>query len=240
MRTKRILAGGAAAGLLAAAGYGLATWYHYGRAPRTGAADELLDRFLPEYDVRERHEIPVAAPASVSFEAAKALELRRSPLIRGIFRARELLMGATSKAAPRPPRPFLEEVLTLGWRVLAEVPGREIVLGAVTRPWEADVVFRGIPPEEFAAFREAGYVKIAWTLTVEPMSDSESLFRTETRVVATDPDARARFRRYWVLVSVGIRLIRLETLRLVRQTAEANSQTAGPVSDAAVQPTAVL
>src|SRR5688500_7959135 len=154
MRMKRILVAGAAAGLLAAMGYGLTTWYRYGRASRTGAADELLDRFLPEYDVRERHETLVSAPAPDTFEAAKALELHRSPLIRGIFRARELLMGATSRAARPPPHPFLEEVLTLGWRVLAEVPGREIVLGAVTRPWESDVVFRGIPPEEFAAFRD--------------------------------------------------------------------------------------
>lgn len=220
MRAKHILTGGAAAGLMAVLGYGFATWYRYGHAGHRGASDELLDRFLPEYDVRDRHETLVAAPASMTFEAAKSLELHRSPLIRGIFRARELLMGATSPPN-RPPRPFLEEVLALGWRVLAETPGREIVLGAATRPWQADVVFRGLPPEEFAAFREAGYVKIAWTLTVEPLSDSESLFRTETRVVATDPEARARFRRYWVMVSPGIRLIRLETLRLVKQAAEA-------------------
>ena len=50
--------------------------------------------------------------------------------------------------------PFLTRMRSIGWGVLAEVPGREIVMGAVTRPWMADVVFRPLPPEEFASFQE--------------------------------------------------------------------------------------
>ena len=76
----------------------------------------------------------------------------------------------------------------LGWRMLHEEPGREIVMGAVTQPWHANVVFQGLSPEQFKAFQEPGYVKIAWTLRVEPIGASESIFRTETRVVTTDPD----------------------------------------------------
>ena len=52
------------------------------------------------------------------------------------------------------PRGLLALVKTLGWGVLAEIPGREIVMGAVTQPWMADVVFRPLPPGEFAAFHE--------------------------------------------------------------------------------------
>jgi hypothetical protein len=112
-------------------------------------------------------------------------------------------------------------VLSLGWRILAEEPNREIVVGAVTQPWVADVVFRGVAPEEFAGFDEPGYVKIAWTLAVLPRGRDECVFRTETRVRATDPSARRRFRRYWLVFSPGILLIRRETLRLVRRAAEA-------------------
>jgi hypothetical protein len=130
-------------------------------------------------------------------------------------------MGAAAVRDRTPRRPFLEEVLSLGWRILAEEPDREIVVGAVTQPWKADVVFRGIAPEEFAAFDEAGYVKIAWTLAATPLGPHDSVFSTETRARATDPDSRARFRRYWTVVSPGIRLIRRETLRLVKSEAEA-------------------
>ena len=107
-----------------------------------------------------------------------------------------------------------------GWSVLAEVPGREVVMGAVTQPWEANVIFRGLPPSEFAAFNEPGYVKIAWTLRADPVSPNESIFLTETRTVTTDPSARARFRRYWSFLSPGVIVIRWMTLRAVKTAAE--------------------
>ena len=108
----------------------------------------------------------------------------------------------------------------LGWRVLVEVPGREIVMGAVTQPWKPNPVFRGLPPEEFAAFAEPDYVKIVWTLRADPIDATASIARTETRVATTDAHARAAFRRYWSWVSPGIALIREMSLRLVKKEAE--------------------
>jgi hypothetical protein len=104
--------------------------------------------------------------------------------------------------------------------VLAQEPGREIVLGAVTQPWKADVSFRGLPPDEFAAFDTPGFAKIAWTIRVDRLGPASSRFYTETRVATTDAEARRRFRRYWTMVSPGVRLIRREILRLVRADAE--------------------
>jgi hypothetical protein len=219
MRKRTALAGGAAAVALAAGGYGAATWYRYGRASRHGDGDDLLDRFMPTFDVREHHRVRVRAPAEVTYASARKLDLRHSPLIRGLFRARQRFMGGRSAPASSEGS-FLDEVQALGWRVLAEDPGRELVMGAVTQPWLADVVFRGVDSPEFATFQEPNYVKIAWTITVTPQADGGSEFRTETRAVATDAAARARFRRYWTLASPGIVLIRWEMLRLVRRAAE--------------------
>ena len=106
------------------------------------------------------------------------------------------------------------------WGVLEEVPGRALILGAVTKPWEADVKFIPVPPELFATFNEPGFAKIAWTIEVDPLSAGTSIFRTQTRVATTDPQSRAKFRRYWSLASAGIILIRRVTLRLVRDEAE--------------------
>jgi hypothetical protein len=219
-RTGRAIGGGAAAAALLGLGYVGLTWARYGKkASRRGRPDPLLDRFMPAYEVRERHESEVGAPAEVTYTAARDLDQRQSGLVWAIFRGRELLMG--SKPARRAPRQgFLEEVLALGWRVLAEEPGRELVLGAVTQPWEANVVFRGLAPEDFAAFNDPGYAKIVWTLAVEPGGRDRSTFRTETRVATTDPESRKLFRRYWSLLSPGIRVIRYESLRLIRREAE--------------------
>jgi hypothetical protein len=195
------------------------TWLRYGKSSAGGSRDPLLDRFMPTFEVRERHEAKVAAPAEITYAAARALDLGQSGLVRAIFRGRELLMGS-APAARGPATDFLTEVLALGWRVLAEEPGRELVMGAVTQPWKADVEFRGVPPEEFAVFAEPGFARIVWTLGVTPRGPESSVFRTETRVATTDPESRRRFRRYWSLLSPGILLIRYESLRLVRREAE--------------------
>lgn len=179
----------------------------------------LLDRFLPQYDIRERHRLRVHASMDATYAAALAVDLGRSRLVRAVFRARALAMRAKGDLA-LPAGTLLEVTQKMGWRVLGERPGREIVLGAVTRPWEADVRFRGLPPDEFAAFAEPGAVKIAWTLGADPLLHGDALAVTETRALATDAAARRRFLRYWWLAKPGIVLIRHLALRLVRAEAQ--------------------
>jgi hypothetical protein len=209
---------------LAAGGYLTYTalaWARYGRAraARGREADALLDRFMPAYDVVERHHIAVNAPAEDVLAAAKSQELDRLPLIRGIFRMRQMVMGADEVAAVLP-RALLPQMLALGWGVLAEHPGREVVVGAVTKPWQANVVFEALRPDTFEPFDQPGYVKIAWTLRADPLGEHWSMFRTETRAVATDVEARRRFRLYWSLASPGIGLIRWLSLRPLKMAAE--------------------
>jgi hypothetical protein len=174
---------------------------------------------MPRSDIVEVHRTPVDASAAATFDAARSVDLHQSRVVHAIFRGRELLMGATPPDRPSP-LPLVTELLSLGWGVLEEVPGRELVLGAVTQPWRADVSFRALPPGEFAAFDSAGYVKIVVTLAADPVGPHASLFRTETRAVATDAASRARFRRYWSVFSPGILLIRTQALSLVRRAAE--------------------
>jgi hypothetical protein len=155
----------------------------------------------------------------VTLAAAREMDLLGSGLVRTIIKARETILGATRDDRARP-RGLMAEMRSLGWGVLADVPGREVVVGAVTRPWEANVTFRALPPDQFAAFNEPGYVKIAWTLRAQPMSPTESLFWTETRAIATDGSARASFRSYWSFLSPGIILIRWAMLRPLKIEAE--------------------
>jgi len=217
----RWLAAGVGVAGGAYAAYAVTTWRRYGRALPASPEeqDDLLDRFMPAYDVVERHHIRVAAPASVTLATAEDLEFGRLPVVRALMKGRELILGSTPDPQPRPTG-LLAEVQSLGWRVLAGTPGREIVVGAATKPWEANVTFRPLSPDEFAAFREPDYVKIAWTLRADAISANESIFRTETRALATDTSARRKFRRYWSLLSPGIILIRWASLRPIKKDAE--------------------
>lgn len=215
---------------LMAAGYATivgTTWYRYGHVPSVGPdeQDPLLDQFMPEYDVAERHHVRVAAPTATTLSAAAGTDLQQSTIVRAIFRTRELVLGAEPGAATRP-KGLLAQTTSLGWRVLAQKPGREIVVGAVTQPWLPNVVFRGLAPEEFRAFQEPGYVKILWTLRADPVGESESIFRTETRVTTTDQTARTKFRWYWARFSPGIFLIRRVMLGLLKTDAERRARRA--------------
>jgi hypothetical protein len=59
-----------------------------------------------------------------------------------------------------------------------------------------------------------------WSLRAEPVGSDRSIFSTETRAIATDRDARVRFRRYWAFVSPGIWLIRRASLGPLKREAE--------------------
>jgi hypothetical protein len=219
---------------LAAAGYAswaAYAWLMYGhpQPPASGQdRDSLLDRFMPHYDVVERHHVNVDAPAAVTFEAATEMNLLASPAIRAIFRARELVLR-TDPTPPLAPGSFIDQMKAIGWGVLAEVTGREIVMGAVTQPWMGNVVFRALTPAEFAAFAEPDYVKIVWTLRADAIGPVQSMFRTETRVSTTDRVARAKFRRYWSLASPGIVLIRKLSLQPLKADAERRARARATV-----------
>jgi hypothetical protein len=221
----RWVAGAAGVSVAAYGAYAGVTWLRYGRASHpAGSDDPLLDQFMRDYDVAERHQTVVAAPADVTFQAASELDFRRSPLISAIFKAREVIMRAQPARADVPCS-FLDQMRSIGWGELYHEPGRLVVMGAVTQPWMADVVFRALPPERFAPFAEPGYVKILWTLSAVPIETGsnglpQSVLRTETRAWPTDPVARAKFRRYWSVASPGIILIRRLALGLTKEDAE--------------------
>jgi hypothetical protein len=210
--------------------YAAVAWIRYGRARRRFDLDEpdlLLDQFMPEYEVAERHVIRVSAAAEVTFQVATSLDLQHSKIIGGLFKTREFMLGG-QRSRPVLLKPLLPWAQALGWRVLAQIPGREVVLGAVTKPWEPNVVFRRLRPEEFADFQEPGYVKIIWTLRSDPISATESIVRTDTRVTTTDLAARAKFRLYWAFLSPGILLIRRVALSMTKKEAERLASRARP------------
>lgn len=187
----------------------------------------LLEPFVPHPDIRERHATLVRAPASIVFDAAQAFDMQSVPLVRAIIRLRQAFLGSTR--IERRLRPFLQEALAMGWGVLAPEPGRAIVMGAVCRPWLADVQFTPIATTDFAAYREPNRVKIAWTLEVDSLDAASARLATETRAVATDDEARRRFRRYWRWARFGIVAIRWAMLSAIRRQAETMSRAQAPL-----------
>lgn len=182
-------------------------------------APAVLDRFVPHPDVRERFETTIHAPGPLVMQVAAQFDMQSLPAVRAIIRLREALLGAR-RNAPREPQGILEETARLGWGVLDEQAGRFVICGARCQPWLADVEFSAIAAEDFAAYAEPDQVKIAWTMEAEEIADGVTRFAQETRAVATDANARARFRRYWRWARFGIVAIRLLLLPAVKREAE--------------------
>ncbi|MFD0352027.1 hypothetical protein ACFQ0M_49490 [Kitasatospora aburaviensis] len=84
---------------------------------------------------------------------------------------------------------------------LGENPGRELVFGAVGRPWQPSIEWRRVESRDFTPFDEPDWAKMAAALVVHPYGTSRSLLTYEARTACTDPASDARFGRYWALVS---------------------------------------
>jgi hypothetical protein len=182
-----------------------------------------IDRFIPAADVSERHEALIRAPAGLAFDVAEHFRLQSIPAVRAIFWLRAKLLGAHHQPMRKG---LVEETLGMGWAKLAYTPGRELVMGSVTEPWVPDVRFRPVAPDGFAAFQEPGLVKIVWTLEAEPLGPELTRFGTETRVLATDDDARGKFKTYWRKFGIGIVLIRWLGVPAIRREAERRHRAA--------------
>ena len=181
--------------------------------------ERAIERFIPAWDIRTCHETIVQAPASTVFAVAEHFDLQSIPLVKAIFWLRGWILGA-SKTPPRRPAGLVEETKSLGWGELSRTTGRELVMGAATQPWQADVKFAAVPPRDFLGYAEPDRVKIVWTLEAIPIEPALTLFRSETRVRATDAAARERFLKYWRFARFGIVLMRWLHLPALRRAAE--------------------
>jgi putative NADPH-quinone reductase len=216
---------GAAAGTVYAANT-IAAWAQYGSVSHDAREDDFLDRVMPDYEVRVRHGISVNAGADDAFQAICALDFRHlPPIVSTLFKARELLFHRADGEAQMPDG-LIDQLASFGWTVMPESSARELIFVTVTQPWTAVPVFRSIPAHEFTQFDEPGYTKIAMTMRTDAIGDDAAHVQTETRVKATDPVSRARFRRYWALVSPGIALIRMALLQHIKHQAESKDGSA--------------
>jgi len=182
-------------------------------------ASPILDRLIPQKTIGGRHQTIVRAPAPLVFEAACSLDLRSVPLVRAIFWLRAKILGAKEETRSFA-RGFVPDMFEMGWRKLAGEDDRYLVAGAVCQPWLPDVVFRPIIPNLFPGFCEPNYVKIVWTLEVEPLGKARTRFATETRAAGTDLESQAKLLRYWRRFGVGIVTIRWLLLAAVRREAQ--------------------
>jgi len=186
----------------------------------------LIDRYLPDYDVTLDCETRVDASLEETYRAIRSADLR-DPVISALFALRELPMRLARRLSgePAPPAPPKITFGTItqqgpGWTVLAEEPGRELVIGSVGRFWEKDYGSRPVTADEFVSFHEPGYGKLAIGFSLRPDLRGGTLLRYEARTATTDATAYRKFHRYWALIRPGVALVMRSALHRIKLEAE--------------------
>lgn len=181
----------------------------------------LIDRFMPSFEVHERHDIVIAAEPEKAYEAALAVDLADSRIVALLFAIRGIPHMLTGKIRPKLSFTF-DDLISAGFVVLDEEPGREIALGVVGRFWRLNSGLESISADRFRDFAEPGFAKGVFNFYVEPFGTGSSLLVTETRVQTTDEAARRKFSRYWMLIGPFSKLIRPLMLNVIKREAESH------------------
>jgi hypothetical protein len=186
----------------------------------------LIDEYLPSSDVTEVQEIQVKAGTGVTCGAIRETNLR-DPMIDALFSIRELpdrLAHPWRGEAPRgePEAVTLKDLETseMGWVLLAEEPGVEVLVGAIGRFWQRDYGWHPVAPEQFTAFDSPGYAKLAVSFQVRADGPGRSILRYEARTATTNEAARERFARYWSLIHPGVTIVMRRAVKRIRDEAE--------------------
>ena len=188
----------------------------------------LIDEHLSSYDVVERHQLTIHAPAHAVFDAVRALDLSDSRIVGWLLRLR----GLAGKRRPgrrddQRSGLTLQNLIASGFIVLGERLDEEIVLGLVGRFWTPHGGIKRMDAETFVGFASPGYAKAAWNFSLSQTSEVETKLATETRVLCLDDSSRRKFKLYWRLVAPFSGLIRMEALRSIKRAAEAKAGDRG-------------
>jgi hypothetical protein len=200
------------------------------------AAPLLLDSLMPGPDAAATVTVVVAAAPATTYAAVLETDFAEmpahDPLLRWAIAARGLpdrIARALRDGTAGPP--IAETGGRLGamregpdaWIRLGEAPGAEFAFGAIGRFLGAEVTWRPTRAAEFAAFGEPGFVRIAAALSVRPYGERRTLLTYDCRARAMDDRTRKAFRRYWTVLSPGIRLVLWRAAAAIAREAEAGA-----------------
>lgn len=195
----------------------------------------LIDRYIPDPDFVELRDLEVEAVPTEVLAAIKQTDLR-DPVISTLFAVRDLpnrlARRLGGRAGEREHLSFTNiPDVGPGWVKLDEEDGRELVLGAIGKFWRRSYGAVDFSAEEFAAFDEPGYLKLAVSSRAEPLGYDQSVLHYEARAEATDDEARRQFVRYWKVIGSGNDLIVRRALQRIKAEAEWRECLSGALSD---------
>ncbi len=172
----------------------------------TAPAPLLIDQCAPHADFTRTAHVLVDADVATTYRAVRDLDPGR-------------VRGPVADTARRMCGPTVHDLAAgTGWVLLGELPGTEVVFGAVVgfrRPRRREVEAR-----DFVDFATPGHVKIACSLSVLPYGQRRTVLTCEVRARATDPRSWLRLRRRGRFAGPFVGLLERAVLRSIGTAAE--------------------
>jgi hypothetical protein len=180
----------------------------------------LIDSFAPNPDAVETHSLAIDASREAVYRALWTADLG-SPVIKLLLGLRSLpgFVARGFRSFPRSQKITLQTLLDSGFGVLAEEPGKEIVLGVTGRFWRPVGNLSPFNRADFDRPVPIGFARALWNFRVTDDA-GRTILLTETRVACGDEASRRKFRAYWLFVRPFSGLIRLLMLRAVKRDCE--------------------
>jgi len=178
-----------------------------------------LDANLPAYDFREYHEVEVAATAEQTRRAVYELREEDIPVANALMAVRSAFAREKLPAGRR--GPVLEGMRDgrSGFLMLSE-GANEVVCVMAGAPWEDRVATKELTPSYWRGYQEPNAIRVAFNFRWTAAGPGRTRLSTETRVQATDTEARQRMAMYWRVIGPGSGLIRRAMLNGVAKRAE--------------------
>src|SRR5829696_5939622 len=149
----------------------------------SGRSDRLLlDDYLPTFEVTQIQHAVVDEPPAAAYDRLRHLDFMSSRLVRVLVTAQAVPDRTTRRLRGRQQLPAyprhagLDDMLaTDAWTLLAEDPGRELVLGLLWPLRRPGAPTPKVTPQQWTAFAEPGYAKVAWSLAARPYGTGRTL-----------------------------------------------------------------
>ena len=187
-----------------------------------------INESMPDYFLRVRRELVIAAPRDRVYTAVLTTDLGDSWLSRLLHPQSDWLRRWRRDVAELARPPFrLLDLRRFGCVVLCERAGEAVVLGAVLRLWSVRPQPQRLPAEFFGPYSRPGYVKTAVAFNVEAISANETRLAIEIRFLPTDSSSHRRFRLGWPIGRLIIYAALRETLSQIGRHASGRTAQSG-------------
>lgn len=172
-----------------------------------------IQNYLPNPRHSEIHRIFVNAKPETAWQTARHFDMSVVSWIRLLFDIRTLPERLSGRKPAEKAGLGVDEITRseTGFMILHETPGSEVVVGSVGQFWHLKIPFQKVRRDEFRDFNPPGFGKIAWSISVEPHGHGSTI-TLELRTSATDEDSWKKFKRYYRVVGIGSKLIRISMM----------------------------